>query len=65
MPTDSFTDIKTLMIAPINGYIDEEKGMVGILYVTSAENPFMQMHLEPLMAFADSLGLVYPFITGQ
>lgn len=65
MPSDSFTDIKTLMISPINGYIQGEKGMVGILYVTSAENPFMQMHLEPLMAFADALGFVYPFITGQ
>jgi len=62
--TDSLTDIKTVMVAPINGYIRGKKAMVGILYVSSAENPFMQMHIEPLMAFADALGIVYPFITG-
>ncbi len=64
-PNDRLPDIKTVMIAPINGHIDGQKSMLGLLYVSSSGNPFLQLHIEPLMAFADTLGLVYPIITGQ
>ncbi len=63
--TDDLHDVRTLMVAPINGYdIGGEKSMVGILYVTSARDPFHQIHIEPIKAVADLLGLVYPTITG-
>jgi hypothetical protein len=64
-PSDELPDIKTVMVVPINGYIGGVKTMIGILYITSPKNPFMQMHVEPAMAFADVLGCVYPVITGK
>ena len=38
---------------------------IGILYVSSAGKSFMQLYIEPLMAFADLLGMEYPAITGK
>jgi hypothetical protein len=63
--TDDLPDVKTLLIAPINGYILGKKSMLGILYVTSPNDAFRQTHAEPLKAFADLLGAVYPLITGR
>lgn len=65
-PTDELPDVKTVMIAPINGYVDvgREKSMLGLLYVTSTEDVFRQIHVEPLKAIADVLGFVYPIVTG-
>lgn len=70
-PTDDLRDVKTLIVAPINGYstsIDgtrNEKTMLGMLYVTSRGNRFNQFHCELLMGLADLLGLTYPIITGK
>ena len=65
-PTDKLSDIKTVMIAPINGYVNigEQKSMLGLLYIGSEKNSFRQINVEPLKAIADILGFVYPIITG-
>lgn len=63
--TDDFPDVKTLMVAPINGYDRGSKCMLGILYVTSQKNVFCDTHTEPVKAFADLLGMIYPIITGR
>ena len=63
--TDNLPDIRSVMIVPINSRIGGQKQMIGILYVSSAGQPFMQLYIEPLMAFADLLGLVYPMIVGK
>ena len=59
---DNLQDVKTLMIAPINGWESTTKVMVGILYVTSAKDPFLPHHSSSLKAFADSLGMIYPIL---
>lgn len=59
-PNDKLPDVKTLMVAPVNGWDGENKVMLGILYVTSRNNPFVARHTLPLKAFADILGLAYP-----
>jgi hypothetical protein len=69
-PTDKLHDVKTMIVAPINGYIPSsggatEKTMLGMLYVTSRGKRFSQFHCELLMALADLLGFTYPVITGQ
>jgi hypothetical protein len=64
--TDDFTDVRFLMIAPINTYKvnGERKHMLGILYVTSSQKMLKINQIEPIMAFADLLGMVYPLFTG-
>jgi hypothetical protein len=61
-PNDGLPDIKSLMVAPINGKIRDERSMIGILYVTCSCDVFRNRHVEPMMAFADLLGMVYPSI---
>lgn len=66
-PTDKYPDVKTLMIAPINGFTDgsPDKSMLGIIYVTSRRNgTFRKIHMNTMRAIADYLGTVYPQITG-
>jgi len=64
-PSDKFSDVKFLMVAPINWYgEDGKKVMGGILYVTSRRNNLGAHHVEPVKAFADLLGMVYPAVTG-
>lgn len=58
-------DVKTLMVAPINGLDTlrkKDRVMVGLLYVTSTKDPFRHEHAEPLSAFADMLGTAVPQI---
>lgn len=59
---DGLPDVKSLMVSPINGKIRDERSMMGILYVTCSCDVFRNRHVEPMMAFADLLGMVYPFI---
>lgn len=59
---DSLPDVRTLMVAPINGWEHGGKVMIGILYVTSRKNPFAPAHTLPAKAIADLLGLVYPIV---
>lgn len=59
-------DVKTLMVAPINGLDTlrkKERVMVGLLYVTSKRDSFRSEHIEPLSAIADMLGIAVPQIT--
>ena len=51
--TDALPDVKTLLIAPINGYINGQKHMLGLLYVTSPHDVFRLIHAEPLKALSD------------
>ncbi len=76
-PTDTLPDVITQIIVPINGYVftppmndglqesQTEKIMIGLLHITSMKNVFQKVHLEPAMAIADILGLVYPMIGGN
>ena len=60
---DRLTDVRTLMVAPVNGWEGNEKAMLGILYVTSRRKAvFLPRHTLPLKAVADLLGLVYPLL---
>lgn len=64
-PSDRYSDVKFLMVAPINWYGEDcKKVMGGILYVTSRRNNLAAHHVEPVKAFADLLGMVYPAVTG-
>ncbi len=65
---DLLTDVKTVMAAPINGYRDGQKFMLGILYVNSSskqnwlKSPFQRTDSIPIKAFADTLGALYTVI---
>jgi hypothetical protein len=61
--SDKFSDLKTLMVAPINGFVDGQKSMLGLLYITSKGNVFRNIHTESCKAVADFLGIIYPIIT--
>jgi hypothetical protein len=59
--TDALEDVKSLMIAPVNGWESGSKVMFGILYVTSGRvGKLRPEHTLPMKAFADFLGLIYP-----
>ena len=58
-PNDSLPDIRTVMVAPINGWSDRNKTMQGILYVTSQANTFSEADTNLIKAIADTLGMVY------
>ena len=62
--TDDLDDVKTVMVAPINGHIDGERTMIGLLYITSRKDRFKAQHTDPVRGIADLLGLIYPQITG-
>lgn len=59
---DHLTDVKTVMAAPINGWENGKKVMLGILFISSKNDVFHEGHTLPLKAFADYLGYVYPAI---
>jgi hypothetical protein len=61
-PNDKLPDVKTLMVAPVNGWEASAKVMIGILYVTSQKDRFCAPHTVPLKAVADLLGMVYPIM---
>jgi len=56
---DELPDVVKLMVAPINAVAGSEKGMLGILYITSKGKDFSPSHTVPVMAIADLLGLAY------
>ena len=67
-PNDKLEDIKTLMIAPINGALEQygngkyKKEMLGLIYITSKYNKFRLKHMNSLKAIADYLGTLYPLL---
>jgi hypothetical protein len=65
-PSDAFADVKVLMAAPINWdhHTTGQRVMGGILYITSRRDNLRARHVEPIKAFADLLGSVYPAVTG-
>lgn len=67
-PNDDKPDVQKLMIAPINSVImseqgEPERGFLGILCVTSINLKFSERHACQLMAVADTLGTLYPYLT--
>lgn len=62
---DNLSDIRTLMVAPVNAYELTNKVMCGIFYVTSKKDTFKPSHTLPLKAIVDLLGLVYPIIISK
>lgn len=55
-------DVKTFMVAPINGWDSDEKSMIGLLFVTSKKSPFHKKYTESIKLFADLLGESIPKI---
>jgi hypothetical protein len=55
-------DIKTFMVAPINGWSGCMKTMIGLLYVTSKKSPFGKKYVDSIKMFADLLGESIPKI---
>lgn len=55
-PTDTLTDIKTLIVSPVNIIDNRERAMLGILYITSQHDGFLPPDTIMVKAFADSLG---------
>ena len=55
-------DLKTLMVAPINGWTGKHKSMIGLLYVTSKGNPFRVKHVDSMRLIADMLAKAIPRI---
>lgn len=64
-PNDSLPDIKSVMVAPINGFVNNRKSMVGLLYIGAKKDMFTQFHVDIIRGFADFLGTIYPVITGH
>lgn len=67
-PNDDKADVRKLMIAPINGFViddgeEMQKEILGIIYLTSIDLEFSERHACQLMAIADTLGALYPFLT--
>jgi len=62
-PNTQLKDVTSLMVAPINAHGSGRKFMLGLLYVTSRKPVLCSLCVEPLKAFADVLGFVYPRIT--
>lgn len=62
---DSLPDIKSVMVAPINGYVKDNKSMVGLLFIGAKKDLFTQFHVDIVRAFSDYLGTVYPLIIGR
>lgn len=53
-------DIKTMMVAPVNGWDGEKKSMLGILYVTSDEdNIFKEKHADTMGFVSDVIANFY------
>lgn len=55
--TDGLKDVKKLMVCPVNTVENGSRAMIGILYVTSADNSFGAQDSLPLKAFADAIGM--------
>lgn len=56
--TEFPNEIKTMMVAPVNGYVKDSIDMVGILYVTSSkENVFSEKDIDSISFVADMLGM--------
>ena len=50
-------EIKTMMVAPINGWVDNSIDMIGLLYVTSKKiNLFAEKDVDALSFVADLIG---------
>ena len=53
-------DIKTFIVAPINGWDGEKKAMIGLLYITSPSmGTFKRKHTDSIGFVADSIALLY------
>jgi len=60
--TDYAHEIRTMMVAPINGWTGKRNDMIGLLYITSRRDVFRAKHVDPLKAIADMLGTTMPRI---
>jgi hypothetical protein len=57
-----FDDIRYILVCPINGFVDGNKNLLGLLYLTSRTEPIQEVFWTAQKAIADGLGLVYPLI---
>ncbi|MCA9122194.1 MAG: hypothetical protein H6822_21105 [Planctomycetaceae bacterium] len=59
--SDTLGDVRSLMISPINGWENDAKVMLGILFVSSDVPAALHAgHTLAIKAFSDFLGTVYP-----
>jgi len=67
LPTknDSLPDVKSVMVAPINGFVNGHKAMLGLLFIGAKKDIFTRFHVDIVRGFADYMGTVYPVITGH
>lgn len=62
-PNDRLTDVVTVMVGPINSWVDSRKTMTGMLAITSNKNrAFKPIQTTNLKSISDFLGLVYPIV---
>jgi len=65
-PNDDRKDTQACLIAPINGWENRQKVMVGMICIGHPQLSYFEAKdTVPLKAFADLLGLVYPIIIGR
>jgi len=65
-PNDDRKDTQACLIAPINGWENKQKVMVGMICIGHPKLSYFEAKdTVPLKAFADLLGLVYPMIIGR
>jgi hypothetical protein len=53
-------DVRTMMVAPINGWDGEEIKMIGLLHVTSRKSPFYKKHVDAMRSVADMIATTLP-----
>jgi len=58
-------EIKTLMVAPVNGWTDKGERMIGLFYVNSKRDRFRPEHVDSLRTIADMLGIAIPRVVNQ
>jgi len=62
LENDKLSDIKSVMVAPINSFDTKKRCMIGLLYVGAKSNIFTGYHIDIIRGFADLLGVIYPSI---
>lgn len=55
-------EVRTMMVAPINGFDGTQKSMLGVVYVTSSKDIFSARHVDAFRGIADALGLGYSML---
>jgi hypothetical protein len=55
-------DIGKILVCPINGYFENKRTMMGLLYLVDRRTPIQQVYWDAQKAIADNLGMIMPYI---